>query len=127
MLNVTIRTSDTGPIDLPGDLRSTLDGIADDWTREIRQRTRSGKGADGRQMRRKADGSPATLRDSGEMLRSLQADVGDRRFEIAPTGARNIVVARTHQRTGRRFMGADERQIADARQTVADALQRDRK
>ena len=57
------------------------------------------------------------------MLGSLRPTVDDRGFQIAPTGARNIVVARTHQRSRRQFMGADEQQIADARAAVVEALQ----
>ena len=121
MLHITIR--DTGPVDLPGDLRSTLDDIASDWTAQIRQRTRSGKGVDGRQMRRKRDGSVARLHDTGAMLASLQADVHDSGFRLAPTGRRNRTVAAIHQASGRRWAGADERQIEDARAAVVEALQ----
>lgn len=124
MLNV----HDSGPVSLPGDLRSVLGDVADTWTREIRQRTRSGRAADGRQMRRKADGTRATLHDTGRMLASLQADVDDSGFRLHPTGQRNTIVARTHQRTGRRFMGASEQQIDAARDRVAAALrERDRR
>ena len=96
MLDIRIRTSDTGPVRLPN-LRGVLDDIASDWTTEIRQRTRSGRDADGRQMRRRADGSVSRLHDSGAMLGSLRpTTVDDRGFQIAPTGARNAIVARTH-------------------------------
>ena len=124
VLDIRIRTSDTGPVRLPN-LRGVLDDIASDWTTEIRQRTRSGRDADGRQMRRRADGSVSRLHDSGKMLASLRPTVDDRGFKIAPTGTRNAIVARTHARSRRQFMGADEQQIADARDRVAAAL-RDR-
>ena len=126
MLDIRIRTSDTGPVNLP-DLRPVLDDISTTWRSEIIARTRSGRGADGRAMRRRADGSTSRLHDTGEMLGSLRAVVDDRGFTIAPTGRRNTIVARTHQRTRRQFMGADEQQISDARQAVADAIQGDTK
>ena len=122
MLNINVNVRDSGPVTLTGDLRGLLEDISDTWTSQIRQRTRSGKDADGRPMRRKADGSVSRLHDSGQMLGSLRADVGDRGFKIAPTGARNIVIARTHQRGGRRWAGASEQQIEEARDRVADAL-----
>ena len=87
MLNVAINVRDTGPVTLTGDLRGLLEDIADTWTSQIQQRTRSGRDADGRPMRKKRDGSRSTLHDSGQMLGSLRADVGDRGFKIAPTGA----------------------------------------
>ena len=121
MLHVNVTVNDTGAVNLP-DLRSTLDTIAADWTTEIRQRTRSGKGADGRQMRRRVDGSPARLTDSGAMLKSLSADVDDKGFRLAPSGTRNTIVARTHQRSRRQFMGASPDQIEDARAAVVEAL-----
>ena len=123
MLRINVTTSDTGPVNLPGNLRPVLDTIAADWRSEIIARTPSGKGADGRQMRRRADGTVSRLHDTGAMLASLQADVGDRGFSIAPTGRRNRTIAAVHQATGRRWAGADERQIADARRAVVDALQ----
>ncbi len=122
MLHVNVTVNDTGPVDLP-DLRAVLHDVADTWRAEIISRTRAGKGADGRQMRRRVDGSPARLHDTGRLLTSLQADVDDRGFRIAPTGTRNTIVARTHQRSRREFLGADERQIEDARRAVVDALQ----
>ena len=123
MLDIRIRTSDTGPVRLPN-LRGVLDDIASDWTTEIRQRTRSGRDADGRQMRRRADGSVSRLHDSGKMLASLRpTTVDDRGFKIAPTGTRNVIVARTHQRSRRTFMGASPDQIEDARAAVVEALQ----
>jgi len=123
VLRVNVNVRDSGPLDLPGDLRSTLDSIAGDWTREIASRTRSGRDVAGRALRRKVDGTVSRLHDSGAMLASLKAEVDDRGFTIAPTGARNTVVARTHQRTRREFLGADERQIEDAKRTIVDALQ----
>ena len=53
MLNVAINVRDSGPVTLTGDLRGLLEDIADTWTSQIRQRTRSGRDADGKAMRRK--------------------------------------------------------------------------
>ena len=121
MLHVNVTVNDTGPVDLP-DLRAVLHDVADTWRAEIISRTRSGKGADGRQMRRRVDGSPARLTDSGAMLASLSADVDDKGFRLHPTGTRNTIVARTHQRSRRQFMGASPDQIEDARAAVVEAL-----
>ena len=110
MLNVKISVNDTGPINLP-DLRPVLDDIAADWRSETISRTRAGKDASGKAMRRKSDGSVSRLHDSGQMLRSLQADVGDRGFTIAPSGARNRTssLAISSRAPGRQMgMGADE-------------------
>ena len=121
MLKISVR--DSGAIDLPGDLRPVLDDIARQWTAEVVARTRSGRDADGKTMRPRRDGTRATLHDSGAMLASLQADVGDRGFKIAPAGRRNVIVAAVHQATGRRWAGASEDQIEDARAAVVEALQ----
>ena len=118
-----MRITDTGPITLGGDLRGLLEDISDTWTSQIQQRTRSGRDADGRAMRLKRDGSRSTLHDSGRMLRSLRPTVHDRGFKIAPTGRRNATVAAIHQASGRAWIGADDRQIDEARAAVADALQ----
>ena len=128
MLNVRINVNDSGsPAGLdPLDLSGVLDTIATTWREEIRSRTRSGRGADGREMRRRSDGSRTTLDDTGAMLASLRADVDDTGFRLQPVGKRNTIIARTHMRTGRRFMGASDEQIDAARQQVVDAL-RDRK
>ena len=124
MLNVTINVHDTGgPVNLPGDLRPVLDSIAADWRSEIISRARSGKGADGRQMRPRRDGTRATLHDTGRMLGSLRPTVDDRGFKIAPTGRRNRTIAAIHQATGRRWAGADDRQIDEARAAVVTHLQ----
>ena len=123
MLNVKINVRDTGPIDLPGDLRPVLDDIAAGWTREVIARTKSGRDADGRAMRLKRDGSRSTLNDSGRMLRSLRPTVHDRGFAIAPTGRRNATVAAVHQASGRAWIGADDRQIDEARDAVVTHLQ----
>ena len=126
MLNVRINVHDSGPVTLPGDLRPVLDDIAAGWRSEIIARTRAGRAADGRQMRRKADGTRATLHATGAMLASLQADVDDRGFKLAPTGRRNRTVAAIHQASGRRWAGADDRQIEDARRAVVEALRNTR-
>ena len=123
MLHVAINVHDSGNPDLPGDLRSTLDTIASTWRDEIIDRTRGGKGADGRAMRPKRDGTVSRLHDTGAMLGSLRADGGDRGFQIAPTGRRNRTIAAIHQATGRRWAGADDRQIDEARAAVVTHLQ----
>ena len=66
------------------------------------------------------------MTDTGEMLRSLHADVTDNGFRLAPTGRRNLTVAHVHQAGGRRWMGATERQIDAARETIADAIREKR-
>ena len=123
MLSVKINVRDSGPIAIPGDLRPVLDDIARQWTAEIVARTRSGRGADRRAMRRRADGSVSRLHDSGAMLNSLRPTVSDRGFKIAPAGRRNRTIAAIHQATGRRWAGASPDQIADARAAVVEALQ----
>ena len=126
MLHVRISTTDTGgPAGLdPLDLRATLDDVASTWTTEIRDRTRSGRGADGRAMRPRRDGSRSTLHDTGAMLASLRPQtVTDSGFVLGLTGRRNNTVGAIHQATGRRWAGASPDQIEDARRAVVDALQ----
>lgn len=122
MLNVTIRTHDTGPINLP-DLRPALDTIADTWTHEIASRTRSGRGVTGRALRRKRDGSPSTLTDTGALLASLRPTVDGKGFRIRPTGRRNLTIGAIHQATGRKWAGASAEQIDSARRAVVEAIQ----
>ena len=85
MLRINVNVHDPGgPHDLPLDLRDVLTDVAADWTREIRDRTRAGRDATGRQMRPRADGSPATLTDTGRTLASLQPDVHEGGFRLLP-------------------------------------------
>ena len=123
MLNVSVNVTDSGPVDRP-DLRDTLSRVADDWTHQIADRTRSGRDVDGRQLRPKADGAPSRLHDTGALLASLRADVGETGFTIAPTGKRNRQIAAIHQNTGRAFMGASADQIDSACRAVVEALRR---
>ena len=51
-MRITPHVTDTGPIRLPN-LRDVLTDVADTWTREVVDRTRSGKDADGRALRRR--------------------------------------------------------------------------
>ena len=84
--------------------------------RGIRDRTESGRAVAGRPFRRKADGSPPNLIDTGQMVESLKpTKIRADGFTLAPTGKRNRAIAHIHQNTGREWIGADERQIRDAR------------
>lgn len=109
-------------------LRAALPAVAADMARGIRDRTEAGRDVSGRAFRRKRDGSPSNLIDSGRMVESFQpADETATGFVLAPTGRRNRAVAHIHQATGREWIGADERQIDAARESVAEAaIPRDR-
>ena len=123
MLNVNIRTSDTGPVTLPN-LRDVIADVADTWTREVIGRTRSGRDVNGRALRPKRDGGRSTLTDSGRMLASFgPARIDSDGFTLAPGRGRDATVAYVNQARGRRWVGVDDRQISDARQQVADAIQ----
>ena len=128
-MRISVSVHDTGgPADLRRlDLRPTLASVARQWSTEIRQRTLSGRDVDGGRLRPKRDGSASNLKDTGAMLGSLAADVDADGFTLSPAGARNRQIAFIQQNTGRRFMGASPDQISDARQTVADAIKRDRR
>ena len=103
-------------------LRSALPGIAADLAAGIRRRTASGRDVSGKPFRPKKDGSQSTLQDTGAMVRSLRpVQIDDRSFTLAPVGKRNQRVgALAHQR-GRRWVGADDRQIDKATARIADA------
>ena len=124
-MRISIRTTDTGRVELP-DLRPALDTIAADWTRGIQDRTRRGRDARGVPFRPKRDGSPSRLIDSGRMVGSLRADVGDKGFRLAPAAGRDATVAAINEARGRTFVAASERQIEDARRAVVDALREKR-
>ncbi len=127
MLDIRIRTSDTGPIALP-DVRDVITDVAHQWTAEVVARTRSGRDVNGRALRAKRDGSRSTLTDSGAMLRSFgPARIDSDGFTLAPAGRRNATVAHVNQARGRKWIAVNDRQISDARRQVADAIQRDTK
>ena len=110
-------------------LAAALPGIARDLAAGVRRRTESGRDVNGRAFRRKRrDGSPSTLTDSGRMVESFRPQtVSETGFTLAPTGRRNVIVGAAHQSRGRRWVGADERQIEAAREQIADAaIPRDR-
>ena len=123
MLDIRIRTSDTGPIALP-DVRDVITDVAHQWTAEVVARTRSGRDASGRALRAKRDGSRSTLTDSGRMLRSFgPTRVDSDGFSLAPGRGRDATVAYVNEARGRRWVGVDDRQTSDARDRVAAALQ----
>ena len=119
---ITPTVHDTGPVTLPG-LRDTLDRIAHQWRGEVVDRTRNGRDAAGRRLRRRKDGTPSILTDSGQMLRSLGVEhVDEHGFRVSLRGRRNRKVAALSHQTGRPWVGVSDDQIDAARQQVADAL-----
>ena len=130
MIRMTVRTSERLSTVLPlrRGFAGAMQGIAADLATSIRQRTAAGKGVDGKRLRKKQDGSPSTLTDSGRMVESFRPQtVSETGFTLAPTGRRNVIVGAAHQSRGRRWVGADERQIEAAREQIADAaIPRDR-
>ena len=103
-------------------LRAELPGIANDLAGGIRRRTASGRDVAGRPLRPKKDGSRSTLQDTGAMLRSFRpVQVDDRSFTLAPVGKRNQRIASLAHQRGRRWAGADDRQIDEATARIADA------
>ncbi len=123
-LRMTVSTSPrlSEVLPLRRGLAAELPGIAADLAGDIRRRTASGRDVSGKPFRPKRDGSRSTLQDSGRMVRSLRpVQVTDRGFVLAPVGKRNQRIgALAHQR-GRRWVGASDRQIDEARERIADA------
>ncbi len=125
-MRISVSATSTAPLSdalpLRRGLRSVMPGVAADMSRSIRQRTESGRDVSGRPFRRKKDGSRSTLQDSGRMVESFRpTEIRADGFTVAPTGKRNRAVAHVHQATGRRWIGADDRQIDAARERVAEA------
>ena len=131
-MRVSVTARSTAPLrdtlPLRRGLRAAMPGIAGDMARGIRQRTESGRDVAGKPFPRKRDGSPSNLIDSGRMVESFEPlAVTDDGFRLAPKGKRNRAVAAIHQATGRRWVGADERQIETARERAIEAaIPRDR-
>lgn len=113
---------------LRGGLANELPRLAADMSRSIRDRTAAGRDVAGKPFRRKRDGSASNLTDTGKMVASFRPQqVTDTGFTLAPTGARNRKIGALAMRTGRRWAGADDRQIDEAVERIADAeLPRDR-
>ncbi len=125
---MTVKTSPplADVLPLRSGLRSAMPGIASTMARSVRDRTASGRDVDGRPFRRRADGSPSTLRDTGRMVESFQpVEVGDRSFRLAPAGRQERRRAALHQLgrgvPRREWVGADAGQIEAAREAVATA------
>ena len=125
-MRISISATTSAPLrealPLRSGLRAALPDIAAGMARGIRDRTEGGRDVAGKPFRRKRDGSPSTLRDTGRMVESFQpTEVTDKGFTLAPTGKRNRAIAHIHQATGRRWVGADDRQVDEARERVAEA------
>ncbi len=125
-MRVSVTATSTAPLSealpLRRGLRAVMPGVAADMSRSIRQRTEGGRDVAGRPFRRKKDGSRSTLQDTGAMVKSLKPrQVTDRGFTLKPTGRRNERIAALAHQTGRRWVGASERQIDAAREKVTEA------
>ncbi len=123
-LRMTVTTSPrlSEVLPLRRGLAAELPSIADDMARGIRRRTESGRDVAGRRFKPKKDGKPSNLRDTGRMLRSFRpVKVDDRSFTLAPTGKRNQRVGAVAHQRGRRWVGADDRQIDEATARIANA------
>ena len=101
--------------------------LSGDLSREIRQRTSSGRDVSGGVFEPKEDGSRSTLEESGDMIRSFRpAGVTEKGFTLQPSRKQSYK-ALIHQ-TGRgRFprrlwIGMSPSQIARARDRVTRAL-----
>ena len=113
-------------------LRQALPNVARTMAAGVRARTESGRDVDGRPFRRRPDGSPSTLRDSGRMVKSFQPQtVTDQGFRLAPARGPERRRAALHQSgrgvPRREWVGADAGQVEAAREAVAEAeVPRDR-
>ena len=124
-MQIKVSVTDTGPVNLPGDLRGVLENVADDWSREVVERTRSGRDATGRALRRKRDGSVSRLTDTGRMLRSFgPRHVDEGGFVLGPSRGRNATIAYVNQARGRKWIGASDEQVQAARDAIARAVER---
>ena len=101
--------------------------LATDTARQVRDRTASGRDVSGGRFEPRADGSPSTLYESGDMIRSFRpAGVTAKGFRLQPSRKQSYK-ALIHQ-TGRgRFprrlwIGMSPSQIARARDRVTRAL-----
>ena len=123
-IRMTVKTSPrlSEALPLRRGLAAELPRLAADLAGDIRRRTASGRDVSGQRFRRKKDGTPSNLRDSGRMLASFKPQtVSDTGFTLAPTGARNRKVGAVAMRTGRRWAGVNDAQIDEARGRIADA------
>lgn len=131
-MRITVSATSSPPLaetlPLRRGLRAALPGVAGDMAASIRRRTESGRDVNGRPLQRKADGSPSNLIDTGRMVESFRPQaVTDTGFTLSPTGKRNRAIAHIHQATGREWIGADDKQIDAARESIAEAaIPRDR-
>ena len=102
--------------------------LATDTARQVRDRTAAGRDVSGGRFEPKEDGTPSTLQDSGDMIRSFRpAAVTAKGFRLQPS-RRESYKALLHQSGRGRFprrlwIGLSPSQIARAQDRVARALQ----
>ncbi|MCC7241203.1 MAG: phage virion morphogenesis protein [Acidobacteria bacterium] len=86
--------------------RSAMRRVGEDIAADVRQRTASGRDADGAAFAPGADGEPVDLRDSGRMLDDLTVlEASDRGVKVGFKTERSARIAQYHE-TGTKHMPA---------------------
>lgn len=107
---------------------SAMRGLGHEVASAIVSRTRSGRSEDGGMLKRKADGQPSTLTDTGQLLDGLDVlSTTDRRVMVGFRTRRSRQVAGFLMDGGRRFLGLDGRMVQMVVRRVKGAIGRARR
>lgn len=110
---VTVELPTRRPLMPPEELR----GIGERTAATVRARTRSGVGADGRTLRRREDGRPSTLTETGRLLDSLRVEVRGSTASVVAT-----VPYAEHVQRDRPFLGLTPSEVEQLARTVGDGI-----
>lgn len=110
-LSVSVRVNKRTKLP-PADLSDVLGDLGEEWVREIRQRTRRGRGQDGGYFKPYSEATGkrgrVTLHDSGDMQRALRVvRLGRKKITIGITDRKQAAKAGYHQRGTRNADGTE--------------------